>query len=1271
MPIVELLGTATLGLKIAGFLLRLSADKVDWAEASGDASGLVNEIRSRARIGEAQSVKLGRQAARHLEVQMHRQFPAAEDEKIDLACIEAAHVLEQYGTAQALLDALTDPDLLAMRLSKMQTTIDEPRLRNDTSTLQHIVTPKKRLADDRAYTIFLAALTQAITYIGANAGTSDRLQAESWARLTHELARANAATAAQHSELLELSRAILRHVAADNAALADVGSSAQLAQGYADSVKSLAPSHLVGREAEVWRIWDFVSRSTSTQYLVILAGPWAGKTALMASLALNPPVEVLPVFFFVLGREESSRSREGFLRQTIPQLALICDRTSVPAFSTSTEASNLFRSLLREAGLNAKARNRHLVLLVDGLDEDLALRDPQEGRGSIAGLLPPLPPEGVKVVTAMRPNPPLPNDVPTSHPLRSGTETLELSSSPMAEFARVAAIADLRDLLASSLGLSCSALIAASGGALSAEDLAELSGETRRDVSDTLEKRSARTFTPTSYPGENYDAFRIGHDKLDRLLVQMVGTRGPDPDDCSEGEWADFRRTTLMAWHLRIVEWALEWSGRGWGGRTPGYLLDDACVSLLTEYCEDANELLRFVGSRSRNSLLKVRRITPAVVVRQVGSVLSRVLEITQSPAVVPDELLATAEACSILREHRRLTGAGGVDEYGLEADNGSTPGFEAYVVALAIDGLADYALATAAGSTNAAALITAVAYAAGARQDSVTVLSALSLYRDRFSEKAGSAHLAQFAAALWRCGEREVAVDVLTLFFSHFREDHGRGDQSVLIRERCLSAPGETWGYIFSMSDAVADDSALNEVVEWLSQYAVGEEGLAQRARTSAGWQPLICAAWAFFAIGELDRAAACALRASTLAEPEARRDGRRLLSLCGLDPDEYPTDLGATARAEWNLVARLRETYLGGPVEELTKQARDVLSAVQSDGDAYRDVLSVEAREGIFAQIPVQSGSLHLKCVETPLSKRAIQTLEHYVIGPHVRYFCLSEPFRDDLFDANTACLARVLDVPMRLGRVDEALPFIRAHFADRQRDRMLARASAVCAIRGDHQGALDRIDEIANEGERATAQRACWFYYGMTTGHEIADRFFGAPPNSDPEGHACRLIITVLHEGDVDYERLPENEDGAIDGLLAALMTLLSEDVSDLRAEGIRNRQWATVVECIRDEELRKRVQRDLEGASRYSWISVAPSHPESDPGTPEMALEKALACRTVGEYRSFALEHRDGPHVALADWASFRALVLSAGRSIDAETFARTRLKELVRLVNSLE
>jgi hypothetical protein len=876
------------------------------------------------------------------------------------------------------------------------------------------------------------------------------------------------------------------------------------------------------------------------------------------------------------------------------------------------------------------------------------------------------------VVAAMRPNPPLPTDVSPSHPLRIGAGTLELPASPMAEFERVAAIADLRDLLATSVGLSCSALIAASGGALSAEDLAELSGENRLEVSDSLQKRSARTFTTTSYPGENQSAYRIGHDKLDRLLVKMVGARGPDPDNCPEGEWARYRQSTLSSWHMRIATWALEWSGRGWDERTPGYLLDEACVSLLMENCSDPDELTRFVGSRSRNSLMKARRITPAVVARQVGGVLSAVLELTQTPSVAPEDLLAFAEACSILREHRRLTGVSGEDEYGLEANDGSTPEFEAYVVALAIDGLADYALATAAGSSNAAALIAAIAYAAGAKQDVVTVLSALSLYRDRFSETPGSAHLAQFAAALWRCGEKERAADILNLIFTRLRNDLVDGDHLTLSRARCLSAPGEAWGYIFDTSEAVADDALLGEVALWLQQYAEGEEGLAGRARGLGGWQPLVSAAWAFFAVGDLDRAATCALRAASVEEPKAGRDCRRLLSLCGLQPEVYPTQLSAAAKAEWSLVARLQSTYRGGSAEELAKEARHVLSAVQSDGDAYWQILSLEVREGIFAQIPIQSGSLHLHYANSPISRRAALTLEHYVIGPQVRYFSLALPFRDDLFDARAACLARVLDVPMRLGRVQEALPFIRAYFSDRQRDRMLARAAAVCAIRGDQQGAHDCISEIVSEIERATAWRAGWFYYGISAGLDAADRFFGAPPSDEPEAQACRMILKGLQDGDINIENLPENVNGAIDGLLAALLGLLSEPNLGVHEERSPGEEWLSVASTIRDDSLRKRVQRDWRvGSSRYPWSGVAESHSDRDQTTSETAIAEALACRTAGDYRSFSLGHRDGPHLELADWASFRALVLSAGRSIDAETFARSRLKELVRLVISLD
>jgi hypothetical protein len=76
---------------------------------------------------------------------------------------------------------------------------------------------------------------------------------------------------------------------------------------------------------------------------------------------------------------------------------------------TPIEKLNAFNQLLADAGAHCLDQGRHLLLLVDGLDED------QHPENSIASALPGTLPAGVKVTVASRTMPYL--NVPNGHPL--------------------------------------------------------------------------------------------------------------------------------------------------------------------------------------------------------------------------------------------------------------------------------------------------------------------------------------------------------------------------------------------------------------------------------------------------------------------------------------------------------------------------------------------------------------------------------------------------------------------------------------------------------------------------------------------------------------------------------------------------------------------------------------------------------------------------------------------------------------------------------------
>ena len=120
--------------------------------------------------------------------------------------------------------------------------------------------------------------------------------------------------------------------------------------------------------------------------------------------ALPDDVDVVCYF---LSRREADADSSRFLAAVVPQLATCW---SGPAGWDLDQ----FRALWQRAAERADAEDRPLLLVVDGLDEDL--RPP--GLPSVAALLPETAGGRAHVLVSSRPDPALPGDIPAGHPLR-------------------------------------------------------------------------------------------------------------------------------------------------------------------------------------------------------------------------------------------------------------------------------------------------------------------------------------------------------------------------------------------------------------------------------------------------------------------------------------------------------------------------------------------------------------------------------------------------------------------------------------------------------------------------------------------------------------------------------------------------------------------------------------------------------------------------------------------------------------------------------------
>ena len=205
----------------------------------------------------------------------------------------------------------------------------------------------------------------------------------------------------------------------------------------------------------------------------------------------------------------------------------------------------------------ARRSRQRLVLVVDGLDEDRGVTTSPDAH-SIAALLPAVPPAGVRVIVAGRPDPPVPADVPQWHPLRDKKIVRRLSVSPYAQMIRDDAERELGHLLDDQgLGRKLLGLVTVARGGLSRDDLAELSGESPWTVDRTLRSVLGRTFhgCPNRWRVSAPPVFVLAHEEL-----QQTAARSLSPDE-------------LAGFLGQLHDWAEQYRQRGWPAGTPEYLL--------------------------------------------------------------------------------------------------------------------------------------------------------------------------------------------------------------------------------------------------------------------------------------------------------------------------------------------------------------------------------------------------------------------------------------------------------------------------------------------------------------------------------------------------------------------------------------------------------------------------------------------------------------------------------------------------------------------------
>ncbi len=284
---------------------------------------------------------------------------------------------------------------------------------------------------------------------------------------------------------------------------------------YIATVEELAPELLVDREPELAELAAFATGEDSYRW-VIGESCW-GKTALLAQFVRACPANVDVVAYFLQAPVNDADSGR-FLLRINEQLSYVLgeDLKEWP-----TDPAHRFTELWAEAAVRAQRKNRHLLLVVDGLNDD---RSDMQGLPSVASFLPRRARGRVHVIVSSRFDE-LPDNVSFDHPLRS-VAPVELKRSPNAEQAALRLGQELERLVAGadSLSLALLGLLAAAGGPLSVDDLTELVKLTDPAVRRPRVAESVRRIGGVIKPDRSQPKrYALAHPSLREKVEEQLG----------------------------------------------------------------------------------------------------------------------------------------------------------------------------------------------------------------------------------------------------------------------------------------------------------------------------------------------------------------------------------------------------------------------------------------------------------------------------------------------------------------------------------------------------------------------------------------------------------------------------------------------------------------------------------------------------------------------------------------------------------------------------
>ncbi|MFI5527832.1 hypothetical protein ACIA8O_04665 [Kitasatospora sp. NPDC051853] len=364
-----------------------------------------------------------------------------------------------------------------------------------------------------------------------------------------------------------------------------IGTRPRARSGYLLQVEAIAATELRERESELAELAAFCTDGAAgPSYWRWLAPAWAGKSALLARLVLEPPEGVDIVSFFITSRLARQNDVAAFCEVVQRQLYAMLNEEE--PLSTPCTRDEQLRLAIDRVAQRCAERGRRLVLVVDGLDEDRGVTAGPESH-SIAALLPRVPPHGMRIVLAGRPHPPVPEDVAPDHPLRSTEIDHRLEPSPHARAARWFAEQDLMRLLdGGGLGRELIGLTVAAGGGLSASDLAELTGSRTRLIERELSAVGGRSFQrrAATWRADAPEAYLLAHEEIQQSAAELITAE------------------ELVGYRTRLYTWARRYRDGGWPDTTPEYLLRG--YAQLLQEAGETGQLVYLVSDSARHERL-------------------------------------------------------------------------------------------------------------------------------------------------------------------------------------------------------------------------------------------------------------------------------------------------------------------------------------------------------------------------------------------------------------------------------------------------------------------------------------------------------------------------------------------------------------------------------------------------------------------------------------------------------------------------------------------